>query len=84
MKLVDSNTIGNAIRGYANFTLTKFTTSDSEVKLHVYLRTIKVARALIRITEPTKQTIGSGASNKYAHYLNLVRLKCGLECGLQR
>ena len=31
----------------------------------------------------TKQTLGSDASNKYAHDLNLVRCKCGVECGLR-
>ena len=43
-----------------------------------FLRTIKVASALI--SEPTTHTLRSGASNKYAHDLNLVRLKCGVEC----
>ena len=55
---------------------------DSVTQLHVFLRTIKVASVLILITEPTKHTLGSGASNKYAHDLNLVRLKCDVECGL--
>ena len=48
---------------------------DSETQLHVFLRTIKVNSALIHITEQTKHTLGSGASNKYAHDLNLVRFK---------
>ena len=66
---------------YAYFVLTEFTISVTQ--LHVFLRTIKVASVLIRITEPTKHTLGSGASNKYAHDLNRVRLKCGVECGLR-
>ena len=68
---------------YAYFTLTEFTISDSVTQLHVFLENIKVASVLIRITEPTKHTLGSGASNKYAHDLNRVRLKCGVECGLR-
>ena len=52
-------------------------------RICMLLQKLKVASALIRITEPTKQMIGSGASNKYAHDLNLVRLKCGVDCGLQ-
>ena len=46
-------------------------------------RPIKVASALIRITEQMKQTmIRSNASNKYAHDLNLIKLS-GVECGLR-
>ena len=65
------------------FTVTEFTISDSVTQLHVFLRTIKVASVLIRITEPTKHTLWSDAFNKYAHELNLVKLKCGVECGLR-
>ena len=54
-------------------------------KVACVLENNKVASALIRHTaEPTKQPIGSAASKKYAHDLNLVRLKCGVECGLRR
>ena len=75
--------IGNAIRGYACFTWTEFTISDSVAKLHVFLQKIKIASVLIRITEQMKQTLGSAASNKYAYDRNLVRLKCGVECDLR-
>ena len=47
--------------------LAEFTISDYVTQLHVFLRTIKVASVLIRITEPMKHMLGSGASNKYAH-----------------
>ena len=79
---VDTNR--QCIRGYACFTLTEFTISDSETKFHVFSRTLKVGSALVRITGPTKQTIGSGASKNYAHDPNLGRLKCGVECCLRR
>ena len=70
--------ICNAIRGYACFSLTEFTIFDPGTKLYE-----QVASVLIRITEPTKQMMGSGASNKCAHDLNLVRLKYGVECDLR-